>query len=304
MPIEKFLPESVDGAAEGGVRPPAAPHMDADEIDPLAVLLAGDSPAREALAGAIARAEGAPRTLIEGPLGAGHLRVARALHRRSPLADGPCTELNGDAAETPGHLLGGRLRGTVVVRRIDRMSIDSQLELAAALDGPTCWTRLVATLEHDPGAAEHGDLDPDLEYQLGIACVVLPALSERRDDLPAIASAALARAGAEFGREPLSLGDGALECLRELPLIGGLDELELHLQLAVLSSTRPRIESDDLPHAIVPAAPSRGRTLAEVEREHVESILRATKGNRARAARELGINRSTLYNKLRSWSGR
>ncbi|MEO0651817.1 MAG: helix-turn-helix domain-containing protein [Planctomycetota bacterium] len=277
--------------------------MDVLEPDPLAVLLAGASQAREALATAIERAQGAHRTLVEGPLGAGHGRVARALHRRAGLAEVPFAELHGDAEDTLERLLNGTLRGTVVVRRVERMRPDDQVELASALDGPTRWTRLIATLEHDPGSHPRGDLDPDLDYQLGVTCVALPSLSERRDDVPALAAAAVAAAALEYGRSDIVLGPATLNRLRELPLRGELDELELHLRLAVLSGDQAHLEPHDLPPHTLPPTPSGGRTLAEVERAHVESILRATQGNRARAARELGINRSTLYNKLRSWSG-
>ena len=290
------------------------------ETDPLAVLLAGSSPAREALASALRRAAASHRTLVVGPVGAGHGRVARALHGWSAWRGAagfggsppegaatepnevPFTELRGEAPQTPERLLAGDLRGTVVLRRVDRLPTEVQAELTRALVGPSRWTRLVATLEGERDSDPRGDLDPDLDYQLGVTCVELPALAERREDLPAMARAALELAALESGRPVRVLAPATLERLRELPLLGELEELELHLRLASLAEGRRSLEPSDLGLGATPPGAALGRTLAEVEREHVESILRAAQGNRSKAARLLGINRSTLYNKLRSWS--
>ncbi|MHC4892613.1 MAG: helix-turn-helix domain-containing protein, partial [Planctomycetota bacterium] len=97
------------------------------------------------------------------------------------------------------------------------------------------------------------------------------------------------------------LAPEAVDLLPALSETYQLEGLELQLRMALLRAGGRRIEARDLTSTSEPAP--LGRTLASVEREHVEAVLVATGNNRAQAARELGINRSTLYNKLRDWNG-
>ena len=269
------------------------------EHDPAGVLLAGASEAAATLSEALERAATARRVLIEGPRGAGHQWIGQSLHRRGGRRPGTFQALPCERADALERVLTASPDGTLLLRRLDRLRSNEQVTLTQALDLERPWPRLLGTLESEGGSAPRGDLDPDLAYEFGVQVISLPSLSERSEDLPAIAEAIVERAALDLGRDRLELAPSAVERIRELPWSGEVEELEMTLRMSALRLEGDCIEAADL-QADTPE-PALGRTLASVERAHVEAVLAAVGNNRARAARELGINRSTLYNKLREW---
>jgi DNA-binding NtrC family response regulator len=156
----------------------------------------------------------------------------------------------------------------------------------------------------------------DLYFRISTLPLHLPALRERPEDIPVLARDMLARLSRELGRPGLDLTPSAEAALRAYPWPGNLRELRNVLERAALLSSTSALHADDLRfnHAMARAlSPSSGEprapgseaaeldlTLQEVERRHIERVLAAEGGHVERAARRLGIPRSSLYQKLKS----
>jgi DNA-binding NtrC family response regulator len=273
--------------------------------DPLTeLLLAGSGEPSAALELAIERAAASRRVLIEGPRGAGHRAAALELFARG--SGGTWLEVFADDPSTLGTLLSAGPETCVCLRRVELLPPGTQAALLDALGSPssaegpdsaTFTGRLIATCEPFPAGAGQRRVDPDLEYLLGVHTVLLPSLRERADELGALASRALEAAAARHGRRLARLAPVDLERLLEQRPELELEELQLIVTLGLLRAADGQVSLEGGPSERSPL----GRSLEEVEREHVLAVLRAVDGNRARAARELGINRSTLYNKLNAW---
>jgi hypothetical protein len=256
--------------------------------------LAGPSALACDLRQAAARAARARRVCVEGPRGAGQGEVARA------LAGPRRVELCGTEPELVARLVALLAQDRpLLLRRVERIPAAAQRTLAAALSRAGVAPPIVATLEGTPGG-EPPDLD--LLYLLGATTLALPPLAERAEDLPALVRALFAAAAADQGRPEAQLSDAAVAHLSGRSYPGELEELDLCLRLALLRSDGPRLGPADCSAALQPAAePAAPLPLGELERHHVERVLGETRGNRARAARLLGIHRSTLYSKLAAW---
>lgn len=275
--------------------------MDSSQATSPAPVLVGESEAALALNEAVDRVADSRRLLIEGRPGSGQADLARWIHRRVEGAFSPFVEVDGARPKSCDDLFEAPAAATVCLRHPDRLPLDDQRALAARVAAEQPEARLIAILELEDPVAGRTELDPDLEYLLGVATLEVPELAERVEDLPALASALLAVAALDYGHPQPELAPEAVDLLPVLSETYQLEGLELQLRMALLRAGGRRIEARDLTSTSEPAP--LGRTLASVEREHVEAVLVATGNNRAQAARELGINRSTLYNKLRDWNG-
>jgi DNA-binding NtrC family response regulator len=140
--------------------------------------------------------------------------------------------------------------------------------------------------------------------------IQLPPLQSRPEDVPDIVEHFLARARAHHG-EALALSTLAMDALSAYPWPGNLEELQRCLVSAVATCEGLLVGLDDLPPAVRLAVgrskPGSGTypsvlSLEQVEREHIERVLAAAGGNKARAARLLGVDRTTLYRKLQRQS--
>jgi transcriptional regulator with PAS, ATPase and Fis domain len=258
--------------------------------------------------------------------------VARAIHRHSRRANRPFVAINcGALAETLleselfGHSRGaftGAIGdhkgvfeqangGTVFLDEIGETSAAMQVKLLRVLQesevrpvGATRTTRVdgrvVAATNIDlERAVPEGRFRQDLFYRLSVIVIRLPALRDRREDIPLLIDQFLHNAGARTGRT-LTIAVEAVEALSRYRWPGNVRELENTIErLAVFS--RGRIERDDLPNAIVAAPPLEERmfkdlpSLDELERRYLLHVLHAVGGNRSRAASALGIDRRTLY---------
>jgi two-component system response regulator HydG len=301
-----------------------------------AVLL-GNSPLALELARAVERAAHARTVVVRGPAGSGRREVARALHRLATLAEGGdlacaafvearCAGLSGafgaeqllGTRTTPG-LFDVARGGTLVLVATEGLEPDLQRLVAEAL-GRGSFTPLGARAPRRLEArvvaiTTDEDLErvlvPELAYRLNDRCIAVPSLALRGGDLAEIGNELLARRGAG----PLT--SSAAEALAREPWIGGLGELDELLARAAERTGGSPLEAHHLDErrGALPkqaaAAGARGpaellgdslplgdRSWRSVEKALIERVLSEVGGNRSRAARVLGFNRSTLYHKL------
>jgi DNA-binding NtrC family response regulator len=144
----------------------------------------------------------------------------------------------------------------------------------------------------------------DLYYRIRVVEITVPSLRQRRDDILPIARQFLAAAAKRFGKKGPSLSPEAANLLLRYTWPGNVRELENALERALALARSDRIGVDDLPPELGAAPPTvqtadEVRTLAEVERDYIAAALRASGGNRAKAAEKLGIGAATLYRKLK-----
>lgn len=182
-----------------------------------------------------------------------------------------------------------RRLGEVVERRVDvRLLTASNLDLAQAVADKR--------------------FRADLYYRLNTLTLHLPALRERPEDIPALSESILDHLGIETGKR-LALAPEAIEQLRRYDWPGNIRELRNVLERALLLARTSRLEAGQLGLDRRPAAGSAASasgdlfqgTLEAVERRYVEQILLLENGLVDRAADRLGIPRSTLYQRLKSW---
>ena len=170
--------------------------------------------------------------------------------------------------------------------------------------------RVLASTHRDLLAmVDEGSFREDLYYRLNVLTIHVPPLRERPEDVDLIADAWLRTLASQLGREALALSPSATSRLQAHPFPGNVRELKNALERAAVLSTCDTIEPEHLAldsrtsSASGPAL-TRGRgswNLKRVEEEVIRHVLSECGGNRSQTARELGINRATLYNKLRSY---
>lgn len=157
-----------------------------------------------------------------------------------------------------------------------------------------------------------GAFREDLYYRINVFPIEVPPLRARVDDIPQIAGQALMRACGQLGIEPKACGPGVLEAVRRYAWPGNLRQLDNVIQRSLIVARGDRIELDDLPPQVLqPVRAESGRrpvaafpwpsdaSLAEVEHYWIEQVLRQCGGNRAQASRQLGIDPSTLWRRLK-----
>jgi len=154
-----------------------------------------------------------------------------------------------------------------------------------------------------------GRFREDLFYRLSVVPIVLPPLRQRRDDIPALAEHFLRRHCRRRGKRVAGIRPEAVDLLMEHDWPGNVRELENVIERAVVLTEGDEIVPSDLLY-YAGGRPDRASaagesgfaapdlTLAELERLHIQRVLREEDGNRARAARRLGIDRKTLWRKL------
>jgi DNA-binding NtrC family response regulator len=273
--------------------------------------------------------------LLVGESGTGKELLARALHKKSPRAHGPFLAINCSAI--PESLLENELfghrRGAFTDARDDQRGLfqsaqhgtiflDEIGDMVPALQGkllrvlqekevhplgapapvPTDVRIVTATHRDLPALVAEGRFREDLLYRVNVIEVRVPPLRERPDDLEPLVRHFLGKLGARIGKPDYSVSEEVMDVLRRHPWPGNVRELENVIERALVLGAGPLITLEDLPDS-VRARPSRsgrvgGRRLADVEREHIIRTLRAVAGNKAAAARVLGLDRKTLYRKL------
>jgi two-component system response regulator HydG len=240
-----------------------------------------------------------PGELLESEL-FGHVRGAftGAVERKVGFfeeADGSTLFLD-EIAEMPQHLQ----------VKLLRVLQDGEVRRVGEVRPFTVDVRILCATHRDLRAlVAEGRFREDLYYRLKVFTLTLPPLRKRADDIDALVRQFLERAG----RDPGSISPAALAVLRRWRWPGNIRELANAVEHAVVLAGDARVEVSHLPDEIVrpevhvPEAqgPATLRSLAEVEREHVLRVLAACDGNQVDAAATLGIGRTTLWRKLRSY---
>src|SRR6267142_2829107 len=220
----------------------------------------------------------------------------------------------GAGEEKPGRLEAAHL-GTLVLDEIAYLATDAQAKLLRVIETRE-FERLGGrgTIKVDARvialtnvnlieAVGRRDFREDLFYRLNVVHIRVPSLRERESDLPALVRGLLKSYAAKHGRPVSGIAPAAMSSLNEYEFPGNVRELANTIERAVIISTGNRIEETDLPEAVRAAVRLQQRraepsTLAEIEAEYVSEILAATKGNKTKAARILGISRKNLYERI------
>jgi len=277
--------------------------------------------------------------LITGESGSGKGWVARMLHDLSSRRDHPFVDVNcaglsatfldselfghekgafTDARERKQGLFEVADRGTVFLDEIGDLALELQPKVLKAIETKTFRrlggtreirvdVRLVAATNHDIAErAREGSFREDLFYRLNVMPLHLPPLRERaREDRLALLNRFFGELRSQVPSGPEEIGAEALERLLDYRWPGNVRELRNVLERALLVSRgAKRLGVEHLPPEMGRRATDpRGvpMSLAELERRHVERVLRKHSGNRTRTAEELGISRATLINKIKAW---
>ena len=169
--------------------------------------------------------------------------------------------------------------------------------------------RVIATSTRDLAAdVEEGRMQSELYYRLSVFPIEVPALRERREDLPLLAAHFLAHAAAGVGSDPPVLTPAELDVLRKHDWPGNVRELRNAMERAVLQAASGEvvIETAIAIGNGIPTRRRRPRPAPEVEKAAIEEALARTGGVVLRAARELGMTRPTLYRRMKelgvAWS--
>jgi transcriptional regulator with GAF, ATPase, and Fis domain len=299
--------------------------------------LVGQSPAFRQVIEIVRRVASTDVTvLVRGESGTGKERITRLLHSLSPRRHGPFVPLN--CAAVPESLLEAELFGieggvaTGVSARVGKLELahggtlflDEVGDLSAALQAKLLRVlqdrevervggrqlvhvdiRLVTATNRDlESMMERGEFRPDLYYRLRVIELRLPPLRERREDIAPLAHHFLSLLARRLGRPRITLSHAAREDLLAHNYPGNVRELENVLEAAAALAPSDRIDDEDLRLAFGVGGPSvsPGGSLDEIIRRHVLATLERCEGSRAAAARDLGIDRSTLYRMLSRWN--
>jgi two-component system, NtrC family, response regulator HydG len=272
--------------------------------------------------------------LIIGESGSGKEVVARAIHAASPRRHMPfmaihCGALSETLLESElfgherGAFTGAQARrkgkfeaadgGTIFLDEIGDISLKTQTDLLRVLQekeivriGGTQPTkvdfRCVAATNRDLDAmVKEGTFRFDLFYRLNIFRIQLPPLRDRREDIPLLADALLKKHAASMNRAVPRLSPEAVDLLLKYDWPGNVRELENAIERALVIGRGPEIQPPDFPFNQPSGVSGVGRRLEDVVRAHIERVLEETQWNFTRAAQILEIDRSTLYNKVRSY---
>jgi two-component system response regulator HydG len=272
--------------------------------------------------------------LITGESGTGKELVARAIHALSPRRYMPMVVIHCGAltetlleSELFGHergaFTGAQYRkkgkfevadgGTVFLDEISDISLKTQTDLLRVLQekeivrvGGTQPIRvdfrcIAATNKNLEDLVKAGTFRPDLYYRLNVFTIQLPPLRERREDIPLLAEHFLKKYALAMNRPVPRLTPEVVDLLLTYDWPGNVRELENAVERALVISRGAEIQPAHFPFQLQPHQAGNSQTLEDVERAHIERVVRQCEGNLSRAARILGIDRSTLYSKLRRY---
>ena len=148
-----------------------------------------------------------------------------------------------------------------------------------------------------------GGFREDLYYRLNVINITVPPLRERPDDVPGLAAHFLRKYGRKMSKQIEGFSSGAMEKLINYPWPGNVRELENVVERAVILCDAEQIEARDLSITSVPPVKESGAnpSLEEMEKDYVLRVLKEAKGNQSKASQILGIDRKTLYLKLKKY---
>jgi DNA-binding NtrC family response regulator len=282
--------------------------------------------------------------LITGESGTGKELIARAIHQlssrsRAPLMIVHCAALAPTLLESElfGHEKGaftgaherrlGRIEqaqgGTLFLDEIGEIDASIQIKLLRFLGERTfervgssktlvADVRLIAATNRNlEQMVQEGRFREDLFYRLNVVPIHMPALRERREDIPLLANAFLKEFAAKNKKTVHEFEPAAMELFMTYPWKGNVRELRAAVEGAVVLGRRDRIGLRELPASIRNyhpdvaesggALPRTGLTVEQAERQLILQSLQQAKGNRTEAAKRLGISRRTLHRKLHTY---
>jgi DNA-binding NtrC family response regulator len=249
--------------------------------------------------------------LISGELGTGHELAAELLHGAgapagSPLVSVDCRQHSGDTAVegllgadgTGGKWVQQAKGGTLVLHHVQCLDAMLQERLVSILRGHAAHMRLVCTTEADlEKLTEEGKFNEELFYRIAALPVQLPALRERLDDLPLLLQDVASKsANPQFDARQIEFTDDALATLRAYRWPGNLAEFNQVVSQVIATSETRIVTSAQLPLRIheLKDWPTLAEYLAGQEKQYIARVLHATGGNKAAAAKALGIDPAKL----------
>lgn len=297
--------------------------------------LVGSSPAMKRVFEMIRRAAPSSATvLIQGANGTGKDLVAHALHNLSPRAQGPFLAVNCGAISPSlieselfgyekGAFTGAYARkagafeaadhGTIFLDEIGELPLAMQVKLLRVLENRafprvggteavSVDIRVIAATNRDLRTlVAQGAFREDLFYRLNVVDIQLPALKDRRDDIPLLAARFVKELAEKDGVAVTGISPAAMKLLEAYDWPGNVRELRNTIEKMVVLSAGGVLDVADVPDPMrAPALPvlSATGTLGENEKAQILAVLKEVGGNRTEAARKLGISRRTLYRKL------
>lgn len=279
--------------------------------------------------------------LITGESGTGKELIAREIHKHSLRRDAPFVVVDCGAlvetlfeSELFGHVKGsftgahvtkhGRFEvangGTIFLDEISNISLNIQAKLLRVIQEREVMrigsskpikvdVRIIAaTNENLAECVKNGKFREDLFYRLNVVPLHLPLLRDRKEDIPLLIDHFLHKYNRRSKKQIVGLSQNVLKALTQYDWPGNIRELENTIERAVVLSKSDEIELDALIyHGISSGSsllrPIDGiyRSLEEVEKEYIKTVLRARHGNKSQAAKVLGIDRKTLFAKIKKY---
>ncbi len=276
--------------------------------------------------------------LITGESGTGKELIAEALHRNSRRRTSPFIKVNlGGISSTLfesemfGHVRGaftdarqdrkGRFEmadgGTIFLDEIGELDLASQVKLLRVLQDRTYEVlgssrtrsvdvRVISATNRQ--LTDSPNFREDLLYRLNLITIAMPALRERRSDIPALANHFLRMSNSAYGTEVAGITSRAMSWLQSQPWPGNIRQLRQLIDRAVLIRGSRELDVDDFasvrdesskPSAELPAAGT--MTLDEIERQMIVKTMEHFDGNLSRVADALGLSRAALYRRLEKY---
>jgi DNA-binding NtrC family response regulator len=303
--------------------------------------LIGKSRAMQEIFGLIEQVAGSRSTvMVYGKSGTGKELVAKAIHYNSPRTSRAFVAVNCAAipaelleSELFGHEKGsftgaiatkvGKFElatgGSLFLDEVGSMRLDLQAKILRALQerevervGGTRTikidVRVIAATNRDlKKAVEEEAFREDLYYRLNVVPITLPDLKDRQEDIPLLANHFVQKFAQESNPAIREISKEAMAVLMSHAWPGNVRELENVIERAVTLGHGPAVLPADLPPNLVGGANpleralAREATLEDLERDYIAMILQRTKGHQIRAATILGIDRRTLYRKIRRY---
>ncbi|MBW1996508.1 MAG: sigma-54-dependent Fis family transcriptional regulator [Deltaproteobacteria bacterium] len=273
--------------------------------------------------------------LIRGETGTGKGLAAKAIHSNSPRSTGPFVAVNCGAlpehlmeSELFGHQRGaftdaketkkGRLElahgGTLFLDEIGEVSMRMQIDLLRVLEDRIFYRvggtqpieadfRVIAATNTDlERAVQEGTFREDLYYRLNVISFEMPPLREHKEDIPLLAEHFLNRYSQEMNKPLDGISREALDEMMLYDWPGNVRELENAIERAVVVGKGRKIRPEDLP-IFRPESLKlpRSESLRDMEKEHIIQVLNNNRWNIRKSAQVLGIDRSTLYSKIKRY---
>jgi len=272
--------------------------------------------------------------LILGATGTGKEVVARAIHHQSPRSNN--TFIATSCAALPESLLESELfgyekgaftgaadrkkgkfeaadKGTLFLDEIGEIDANTQVHLLRALEAKKITrlgsneeiavdVRVIAATNQDlKKMVKEKQFREDLYYRLKVVGINVPPLKDRKEDILPLTQHFLKKFAEENGKDMISLSLEVNEFMLNYSWPGNVRELENIIEHGVILAKNNTITLAELPQDIIHPTLAEGKTIEAVTRNHIIHVLEETMGNISEAAKILGIQRMTLYNKLKKY---